>query len=113
MQDLSVNELADEIRDSLLDSGIDISRTSVRRMVRHFFKYAEMIAEKEDVRLKMFGKDVCYIYPIFDVKGLCEELAIGKPGVVTVDYLHSKNKLSRRVARYLKYKESHLEKELE
>lgn len=102
MQDLSVNDLADEIRDELLQQGISISRTSVRRMTRHFFRYVEMIAEKKDVRLNFQTRDISYVYPIFDVKNLCDELAAGEGDIITVDYLYRKKKLSRRVFNYVR-----------
>jgi hypothetical protein len=113
MQDLSVNELADEIRAALEEKNIFLPKTDVRRMTRHFFRYTEKIAQKKNVRLNLRARDISYIYPVFDVKTLCDELAIGSPGVITVDYLIRKNKLSRRVRRHIKRIPEHLEKDIE
>lgn len=103
MQDLGVNELADEVRSDLLAMGVNISKTDCRRLTREFFKYAENIAEKGESRLSMYGRDIACIYPVFDVKTLCNELAIGEvKGLVTVDRLLYLKKLAKNVIRYLK-----------
>ena len=114
MQDLSVNDLADELRELLIEQGMVVPRTTVRRMTRHFFRYVEKIASKGEERISLRKRDIEYIYPRFDVKKLCDELAIGEdPKIMTVEYLHRKGKLSRPVAQYEKRRQLHLEEELE
>jgi hypothetical protein len=113
MQDLSVNTLADEIRDELISQGISLPRRHVRALVRRFFRYAEKTAQTPNLRLNFRTRDINYIYPIFDAKKLCEEFATGEPGMVSAQYLLRKRKLSKRVLKHMHRQKMYLEEEIE
>jgi hypothetical protein len=101
MRDLSINDLADEVRQELLDMGIFLEPKVVRGLTKQFFKYVEKRMERGDVNFQFWNKDVTQIFKHLDVSKLCEELAAGSTNM-TYDYLLRKRKLSIKTIKYMR-----------
>lgn len=102
MRDLSLDDFSREVREKLRDKGVELPRYVVYRMTKAFFKHAEKTAKEGKERFILWqNKDIQSIYPIFDVKKLCNELADGD-NVLTADYLIRINKMQKNARRYYK-----------
>ena len=102
MRDLQLNDFADSLRERLIDDGVDLPKSVVRRLTKQFFKTIEGVAEGSTDRFILWRRPITAIYPLMDVEKLCGELAEGKKNVVTVDYLLRKQKLQPRVLKFYK-----------
>lgn len=101
MRDVSIDELAEEIRDVLIDQGVNISRDTARILTREFFSSVEkIILEKPDVRFSMYNRDITHVFYPVDKKKLCDEFAAGEG--VSYDNLLRKNKLTPQARKFLK-----------
>jgi len=101
MRDVSIDELAEELRDSLADQGVNVSRDTIRILTREFFNHVETIIQnKKDVRFSMYGRDITHVVYPLDKRTLCNEFANG----VGVSYQHlmKKGKLSKTAANFLR-----------
>jgi hypothetical protein len=103
MQDLKISEFALLLKEELREQGVDLPKSLVFRMTRAFFAHAEKIAASGNKRFIIHNRDLNQVYPIWDVKSLCAELADGKD-VLTIDKLVKTLKLDRTVDRYYKRK---------
>lgn len=104
MRDLSIDDLADEVRQELLDNGIYLEPKVVRGLTKQFFKYVEKRMERGDVNFQFWNKDITQIFKHLDVHQLCSELAVGN-SIMTSDYLHRKKKLSRGAMSFIRRKQ--------
>lgn len=101
MRDVSIEELAEEIRDALADQGVNISKGNAITLTREYFYYVEdLILTRPKNRLSMYRKDIPHVFWPIDQKKLCEEFASGEG--VSVHYLIKKNKLSKSAAKFYK-----------
>jgi hypothetical protein len=105
MRDLTLNDLADEVRQELMEMGIVLEPKVVRGLTRQFFKYVEKRMEKGDVNFQFWNKDITQIFKHLDVHRLCSELAVGSTHL-TVDYLVRKRKLSKGASKFVRRKMS-------
>jgi hypothetical protein len=103
MRDITLNDLADEVRQELLEMGIVLEPKVVRGLTRQFFKYVEKRMEKGDVNFQFWNKDITQIFKHLDIHKLCSELAVGSTHV-TVQYLANKRKLSRGASKFVRRK---------
>lgn len=103
MRDLSVNNLADEIRQELLDMGIFLEPKVVRSLTLQFFRYIEKRMARGEVNFQFWNKDLTQIFKHLDVERLCSELAVGN-SIMTYDYLLRKRKLSRGALKFVRGK---------
>lgn len=102
MRDLRLNDFSDELRDKLIEGGITLPKSLVRRMVKEFFKHAEQTAQSGKGRFMLWQRDITAIYNRLDTEKLCNELANGED-VLTVDYLLRINKMQKNAKRYYKH----------
>lgn len=101
MRDLHLNEFVDELRSDLREKGVDLPRTLVYQMTKAFFKHAEKTAIEGKARFIMHHRDLTQVYPEWDVKRLCAELADGD-NVLTANRLIAINKMQKVTKRYYK-----------
>lgn len=101
MRDVSLDELAEELRDELAAQGVNVPRGTVRILTHQFFEHVEkLIAQTPEVTFNIYHKDIISIYTPVDKRKLCEEFAAGYG--VSYDTLLRKRKLSKRAANYLR-----------
>jgi hypothetical protein len=70
-------------------------------MTKAFFAHAEKTAAAGNKRFLIPNRSLNQVYPEWDIKTLCAELADGK-NVLTVDYLIRKNKMQKPALRHYK-----------
>ena len=101
MQDLNLNEFSASLREVLRDKGVDLPKSLVYQMTKAFFAHAEKTAAAGNKRFLIHNRSLNQVYPNWDVKKLCAELAEGKH-VLTADYLIRKNKMQRQALKHYK-----------
>jgi hypothetical protein len=77
MRDLTLDDLADEVREVLMEDGISVPASTIRAITKQFIKQVETRVAAGDSRLR-FGKSISAIYQIPDTKSLCDEFAAGE-----------------------------------
>jgi predicted transcriptional regulator len=110
MRDLNLNEFSAILRATLKAQGVDLSKSLVYQMTKAFFVHAEKTAAAGDKRFIIHRRSLTQIYPVWNVKKLCAELAVGD-NVVTIDQLIREGKAQKKVLRY--YKKMNTVKEVE
>jgi hypothetical protein len=101
MRDLSLSEFSDQLREKLVDEGVNLPRHVVLQLTKAFFKQAEKIAATGYDRFTLWNRDITHVYPIYDINSLCAELADGKD-VLTINRLISKKRMQPRVFKRLR-----------
>lgn len=101
MQDLNLSDFSNQLREKLHDEGINLPKSVVLQLTKAFFKHVEKTAEGGTDRFTLWNRDITHIYPIFDEKALCTELAEGKD-VLTIERLIRRKRMQPRVFKYLK-----------
>lgn len=106
MRDLTVNDLADEIRQELKEMDIDLPAQVVRGLTIRFFRHVERSMEKGKFNFQFWNKDITQMFKPLDEKKLCGELATGE-SYMTYHYLLQKGKLSKGAVQHLRRKHYH------
>jgi len=101
MQDLSLSEFSNQLREKLQDEGINLPKSAVLQLTKAFFKKAEQVASHGNDRFTLWNRDLTHIYPIRDEKALCAELANGED-VLTINRLVQIRRMQPRVYKHLK-----------
>jgi predicted transcriptional regulator len=99
MRDLNLNEFASELRERLIDQGVELPKSLVRQMTKAFFEHAEKTGESSNSRFLIPNRGLTQVYPKWDEKALCLELAEGK-NVLTAEYLNRIGKFQKKAARH-------------
>jgi len=103
MRDLSINELADEMRSLLREGhGVELTLAEVRTLTREFFHFVETKMETPKAWVHLPWRDITLFFQPFDKEKLCYELAIGIKSAISYDALLKRGTLGRKAAYFLR-----------
>jgi hypothetical protein len=101
MRDLTLDDLADDVREVLLQDGIEVSPATVRAITKHFINRVEKLVAAGDSKLRI-GKSISSFYPVPDTQKLCDEFATGEPGMLNYISLSKRGKLNKSAQKFIR-----------
>ena len=106
MRDITIDQLADKIRDVMItEHGMEnVTPATIRYMTRVLFHYIEKVMQEDKGKLVLWKRDITQIFTPLDFEKLCDEYRAEPTKFVDYGRLIRKGKLSKMAAKFLKQK---------